>query len=91
MAKPLYTITKPVSVGIWDNEEYVARIYRDKIIVETPIVRWVNNSGNLHISKNAIRREACIKAVLRAMEDDCEDDAFDLIGAELCDPYLSNY
>lgn len=88
MAKPLYTITKPVSVGIWNNEQYVARIYQDKIIVESPSVQWVNNSGNLHVSKNAIRRKACIDSVLQAMLDDCEEDAFELIGGELGDMFL---
>lgn len=91
MTKTLYTITKDVSVGIWDNEQYVARIYPDKIIVETPSVRWVGNSGSLHIYKNAIRHAACISKVLEAMADGCEEEAFELIGAELDDPYLAGY
>ena len=90
MATPKYTIEQDVSVGIWNNEQYVARIYSDKIIVEMPYVRWLNNSGSLAIAKNAIRRDACIKAIIQAMDDDCEDEAWQLIGAELDNPYLAN-
>jgi len=32
MATPLHKITKPVSVGIYDNCQYVARVYSDKVI-----------------------------------------------------------
>ena len=45
MIKTLYTIDRPANAGIWENEEYLARIYADKIIVISPYVKWANNTG----------------------------------------------
>lgn len=68
-----------ISVGIWNNEEMIARIYSDKIIVENPYIKWINNSGNLGISKNSIRNQKIIDRILIEMKDGCEDKAWDLI------------
>lgn len=89
--KPLYTITMDVTVGIWDTAEYIARIYADKVIVESPGVRWVNNSGSLHISKTAIRELKTVGSINQAMADDCESDAWELIGCAIDDQYLGNF
>lgn len=90
MANPKYTITKDVTVGIYDNCEYIARIYSDKIIVVSPYVKWVGNTGGYAESKNAIRDQKVIDSVLQAMADDCEDDAWLAIGMYLQDGYLAN-
>lgn len=87
--KPLYTITKDVSVGIWNNEEYVARIYKDKIIVVSPYVRWINNSGNLDYRKESIRDQKTVDRIIQELSDDCEDTAWEIIGNYLDDTYLS--
>lgn len=89
MSKPLFTICKDVSVGIYDNCEIVARIYKDKIIVVSPYVKWVGNSGGYAEAKNAIRDLKIIEAVLHDLTDDCEDSAWSKIGVALDDAYLS--
>ena len=88
---PLHTITQEVSVGIWNSEEYIARIYTDKVIIESPSVRWVNNSGSLHISKTAIRDLKIVASINQAMVDDCEGDAWELIGCAIDDDYLGRF
>lgn len=87
--KPMYTITKDVSVGIWNNEKYVARIYKDKVIVVSPYVRWVNNSGNLDYRKESIRDQKTVDRIIQELNDDCEDTAWGVIGNHLDDTYLS--
>jgi len=89
MSKPLNTITKDVSVGIYDNCEYVARIYTDKIIVVTPYVKWVGNTGGYAERKEAIRDPKTIAAVLVDLADDCEASAWEKIGNYLHDSWLS--
>ena len=81
--KPIYTIKKDISVGIWNNKEMIARIYSDKIIVESPYVKWVNNSGSLGVSKNSIRNQKIIDRILIEMKDDCEYEAWELIKREI--------
>lgn len=82
------TIRKPVQVGIYDNCEYIAQIYADKIIVKTPYVRWSGNTGALADATNTIRDAKVVDAVRLALADDCEDDAWEKIGDALGDPYL---
>lgn len=83
MATPIQTITRDTSVGIYDNCEYVARIYKDKIIVVSPYVKWVGNTGGYAESKNAIRNQKTVDSVIQALADDCEDDAWDIIDGYL--------
>lgn len=90
MSKPKHTITRAVSVGIYDNCEYTARIYADKIIIVSPYVKWVGNSGGYADSKQAIRTPAIVAAVLADLVDGCEDDAWVKIGRALDDEYLAN-
>ena len=73
---PAHTITKDVQVGIYENCEYVARIYKDKIIVVSPYVKWVGNTGGYAEAKEAIRDQKVVDAVLADMADDCEDSAW---------------
>lgn len=91
MSKPLFTICKDVSVGIYNNCEYIARAYKDKIIVVSPYVKWVGNTGGYAEAKNAIRDPKIIEAVLQDITDDCEDSAWEKIGAALGDNYLAQY
>lgn len=90
MANPKYTITRDVSVGIYDNCEYTARVYADKIIVVSPYVKWVGNSGGYAERKEAIRTPEVVAAVLADLADDCEDSAFAKIGRAIDDEYLAN-
>ncbi len=89
MSKPLFTICKDVSVGIYDNCEYIARIYKNKIIVVSPYVKWVGNTGGYAEAKNAIREPKIIEGVLQDLTDDCEDSAWGKIGSALDDDYLA--
>jgi hypothetical protein len=89
MAKPISTITKDVSVGIYDNCEYVARIYSDKIILVSPYVKWVGNTGGYAEAKIAIREQSIIDSVIADLADDCEDSAWAKIGHAISDEYLS--
>jgi len=90
MAKPIHTITKDISVGIYDNCQYVARVYADKIIVVSPTVKWIGNTGGYHEIKESIRDQARVDAVLAELADDCEDSAWQKIGFGLGDEYLQN-
>ncbi|MEO8101925.1 MAG: hypothetical protein ABI790_05330 [Betaproteobacteria bacterium] len=90
MSKPLHTITRDVQVGIYENCEYIARVYADKIIVLSPYVKWVGNSGGYAEARSAIREPKNITAILADLADDCEDDAWAHIGAALDDDYLAN-
>jgi hypothetical protein len=87
--KTTYTITKDTKVGIYDNCEYVARVYADKIIVISPYVKWVGNTGGYAEAKEAIRDQKIVAAVLKDLSDDCEDSAWTKIGRALNDDYLA--
>lgn len=89
MANPINTITKDVKVGIYDNCEYVARVYADKIIVVTPYVKWVGNTGSYAEHKDAIRDKKIIDAVLADLSDGCEESAWGRIGNYLQDGWLA--
>lgn len=87
MAKPDYTLEKDCKVGIY-NAEYIARVYSDKIIVTTPYVKWVDNSGSYAEKKESIRDQSLIDEVRREIEDDAETTAWQIIGRHLGDEYL---
>ncbi len=87
MAKPDYTLGKDCKVGIF-NAEYVARVYSDKIIVTTPYVKWVDNSGSYAEKKESIRDQALVDEVRREIEDGAETTAWQVIGRHLGDEYL---
>ena len=87
--KATYTITKSVQVGIYENCEYIARVYADKIIVVSPYVKWVGNTGGYAERKVAIRDVKVVNAVLADLSDDREDSAWAKIGRYLDDAYLS--
>ena len=87
--KATYTITRDITVGIYENCEYIARVYADKIIVVSPYVKWVGNSGGYAERKEAIRDPVVIAKVLADLADDCEDSAWAKIGRALGDEYLS--
>jgi len=91
MSNLLHKITKDVTVGIYDNSEYVANVYTDKIIVTTPYVKWAGNSGGYAERKESIRDQRVIDAIIKEITDDAEDTAWELIGAELNDDYLRAY
>ena len=91
MPKPIYTISKDVSVGIWNNAQYVARIYTDKVIVVSPYVRWRNNSGSLDYKKESIRKQELVDKIIKELQDDCADTAWEIIGMYLSDSYLVGF
>ena len=88
MANPKFTITQNVSVGIYDNCEYVARIYADKIVFLSPYIKWIGNTGGYLERKEAIRVPAVVTAILADMADNCENSAWAKIGRALGDDYL---
>jgi len=86
--KQMHTITKDVQVGIYDSE-YVARIYKDKVIVTIPYVKWVGNTGGYAESKESIRDQKTVDSITKELDDDCEDTAWEIIGNYLQDTYLA--
>jgi hypothetical protein len=85
---PKHTLTKEVQVGIYENCEYVARVYADKIILVTPYVQWIGNSGGYAERKEAIRNQEVVSRVLADIADDAEDSAWDKIGRAVGDDHL---
>jgi hypothetical protein len=85
---PKHTITKDVKVGIYENCEYVARVYADKITVKSPYVKWTGNTGGYAEKKEVIRNQEVVDAVLADLADDAEDTAWERIGEHLGDGYL---
>ena len=79
--KPQYTIRQDVKVGIYDNCEYIARVYVDKIVTVSPYVKWVGNSGGYAEHKEIIRDQATVDAVLVNLQDGAEDRAWQIIHA----------
>jgi len=90
MATPKRTITLETKVGIYDNCEYVARVYGDKIIVVSPYVKWTGNTGGYAEAHEAIRDKAVVDAILADLDDDCEDSAWQKIGRAIGDEFLEN-
>lgn len=90
MTKPEYTISKDVQVGIYDSA-YVARIYKDKIIVISPYVKWVGNTGGYAESKQSIRDQEIIDLIIKELDDDCEEPAWGIIGRAIGDDWLMAY
>lgn len=72
------TITKTVSVGIYDNCEQVARIYDDRTVATIPYVKWVGSTGGYAEHKIRITGKAH-EDILAAMSDDAEDTAWEII------------
>jgi hypothetical protein len=87
--RPLHTLRDDVKVGIYDAE-YIARIYRDKIIVTIPHVKWIGNSGSYAESKESIRDASVVDRVIKEIEDDCETTAWQIIGKAIGNEWLMN-
>ena len=85
--KPIHKITKDVQVGIY-NSGYIARIYKDKIIVVSPYVKWVGNTGVYAEAKKSIRDQKIVDKIIAAINDECEDTVWAVIGNYLQDNYL---
>ena len=83
------TITFDCQVGIYDNCEYTARVYTDKIIVVCPYIKWIGNSGGYAERKIAIRNLSTVAAVTQDLADDCESSAWGRIGRAIDDGMLS--
>ena len=84
----MHTITKDVQVGIYDSE-YIARIYKDRVIVITPCVKWVGNTGGYAESKESIRGQETVDRIIKELDDDREETAWEIIGNYLQDAYLA--
>ena len=83
------TITKDCKVGIYDNCEYIARIYADRIVVTSPYVKWVGNTGGYAERKERITDTRTLASVKAALADDAEDSAWGAIGRALGDDWLA--
>ena len=81
-------ITKDCKVGIYDNCEYIARIYADRIVVTSPYVKWAGNTGGYAERKERITDPATLAAVRADLADDAEDSAWGAIGNALGDDWL---
>ena len=86
--KPIHTITKNVNVGIYDAE-YVARIYKDKVIVVSPYIKWVGNTEGYSESKKSIRDQKTVDRIIKELNNGCEDTAWGIIGNQLQDTFLA--
>ncbi len=87
--RPIHTLRYGCKVGIYDSA-YVARIYSDKIIVVSPYVKWVGNTGGYAESKQSIRDQRIVDRVIQELADDCETSAWNIIGGALDNEYLQN-
>jgi hypothetical protein len=83
------TITKDCKVGIYDNCDYVARIYPDRIVVTSPYVKWAGNTGGYAERKERITDTRTLERVQAALADDAEDSAWGAIGRALDDEWLA--
>lgn len=83
------TITKACKVGIYDNCEYIARIYADRIVVTSPYIKWVGNTGGYAERKERITDPATLATVRADLADDAEDSAWGAIGRALGDDWLA--
>ncbi len=85
----MQTIYKDCKVGIYDNCQYVARIYPDRIVVTSPYVKWVGNTGGYAESKERITDARTLATVQACLADDAQDSAWAAIGRAIDDYYLS--
>lgn len=85
--KATRVIYKDVKVGIFDSE-YIARIYKDKIIVTFPYVKWVGNTGGYAEYKQSIRDQKTFDRIVKELNDGCETTAWKIIGNYFDDAYL---
>lgn len=88
MAKLIKEITKPVKVGIYDNCRYSARLFPEKVIVRTPYIRWVRNSGNLAIRLQVITHQGIVNRIIQETKKENYNSAWSIIGNYLGDPFL---
>lgn len=83
-------IVKDCKVGIYDNCEYMASIYDDRIVVKSPYVRWTDNAGTLDTCRDRITDPKVILSIRAALADGAEASAWAEIGRKLDDQYLAS-
>lgn len=88
MAKLIKEIVKPVQVGMFENCKYSARIFPDKVIVRTPYIRWIRNSGNLATRLQVITHQGIVNKIIQEAKKESHDSAWAVIGNYLDDPFL---
>ena len=59
-----------VKCGIYETE-YTIRDYGKKIVVTSPYIKWVNNSGNLDFTKITYKSAVAMKHLREMVENDC--------------------
>lgn len=74
--KPIMTLTKATQVGIYECE-YIARIYREMIVVICPYVKWVGNTGTYAERRYTIRDKNVVSRIIKSLAD--ENKAWDYI------------
>ena len=79
MSKLLQKITHIAELQ-FRNEVYVARIYDDKITVRTPYVKWFGHYYKTLIKKDSIRNPIIIANILRLLEKEDVEGAWNCIG-----------
>lgn len=85
-----YTLRKAVKVGIYDNCEYAARIYKDRIVVTIPYVKWEGNNGCRAERKERITDLKTVREATQAAAYRQDERAWSIIGNYIQDAYLTN-
>ena len=73
MSKLLHEITRASNVGDFGRQTATARVYDDKIMVEMPDQKWIDDGLNLYLKKFTIIDKQAIGYVLWELEDYYED------------------
>jgi hypothetical protein len=81
-------ITKDAKLGIFSGQ-YVANIYKDKIVVVTPYVTWIGDAGRYAEHKDTIRDQSVVSDVLADLADGREADAWRRICNHLADEWMA--
>jgi len=76
------TITKLVTVGIWDNCTATLRVYDDRTVATIPEVRWVGNTGGYHEGKYRITGDYH-REIVACLADGAEESAWQAAHAAL--------
>lgn len=86
--KPTNKIEKEITCGIYETS-YVARIYKNFIIIVIPYIKWTGQTGNLAYMRCRIDDQKTMSKINEALINCDEDAAWSIIGQEIQDSYLA--
>lgn len=84
-----YTLRKDAKVGIYDNCEYVARLYKDRIVLTIPYVKWEGSTGGYAERKERITDLKTVREATQAAAYRQDERAWSIIGNYIQDAYLA--